>query len=324
MDTPFIVKYQPKTLGDFQTSHDLSSFVNSCIDNDDLNLLLIGDTGTGKTSLLHIILNLYFGDLLTTKCLRDTHILFINSLREQGISFYRNEVKTFCQTQSIVPGKKKILILDDIDFINEQSQQVFRSCMDKYSENVNFLISCLNTQKVIESLQSRTTIVKLPVLSHRQMAIICRNIVECESINITEDAEKYLLTITDSSVRLLTNYLEKMKILNEPIELDHISELCSNINYKYFDTYANLCKGNKLNDAIAILFNLSDKGYSVMDILDTFAQYIKKSSMIDEAKKYALLPIICKYIAIFHEIHEDDIELALLTRNIVSVLREDS
>ena len=39
-----------------------------------------------------------------------------------------------------------------------------------------------------------------------------------------------------------------------------------------------------------------------------------------ETSKYALMPIICKYISIFHEIHEDDIELILLTRDMVNLL----
>ena len=44
---------------------------------------------------------------------------------------------------------------------NEQCQQVFRNCIDKYSHNVNFISSCTNTQKVVESLQSRCTLIKI-------------------------------------------------------------------------------------------------------------------------------------------------------------------
>ena len=61
----------------------------------------------------------------------------------------------------MISGKKKFIVLDDIDTINEQSQQVFRNCIDKYSHNVNFIASCCNTQKVVESIQSRITLIKL-------------------------------------------------------------------------------------------------------------------------------------------------------------------
>ena len=32
--------------------------------------------------------------------------------------YYRNEVKIFSQTRTNIPGKKKFIILDDIDLIN--------------------------------------------------------------------------------------------------------------------------------------------------------------------------------------------------------------
>lgn len=321
MNIPYIVKYQPTSLDTFQTSNNIKDYVTACVDNHDLNILLIGDIGTGKTSLLNIIINMYFGDLISDKYIYDTQIMFINSLKEQGISFYRNEVKTFCQTQSILPGKKKIVILDDIDFINEQSQQVFRSCMDKYGDNVNFIISCINTQKVIESLQSRTTLIKLPLLQRDQLKIISSNIIKCENIQIAEEACEYLITISNYSIRLMTSYLEKIKILDEYITLDLIYDICSNINYKYFEEFVIHCKKCNLIASSAILYNLSDKGFSVMDILDSLTQYIKRCEFINETQKYSLLPIICKYITIFHEIHEDDIELVLLSRDIINIFK---
>ena len=36
----------------------------------------------------------------------------------------------------------------------------FRNCIDKFKNKINFLFSCINTQKVIESLQSRCSIIK--------------------------------------------------------------------------------------------------------------------------------------------------------------------
>ena len=45
----------------------------------------------------------------------------------------------FLSTTSTIQKKKKILILDDLDGINDQSQQIFRNYIDKYSNNVMFL-----------------------------------------------------------------------------------------------------------------------------------------------------------------------------------------
>jgi len=38
-----------------------------------------------------------------------------------------------------------------------------------------------------------------------------------------------------------------------------------------------------------------------------------------EDLKYEIIPFICKYITVFHNIHEDEIELALFTNNLVKL-----
>ena len=161
----FLKKYQPLYFKDFESDDETIDILYTLINMNNLNILFIGDIGSGKTTFLNTMIKEYFKDY-TLEQYQD-NILYINSLKEQGINYYRNDVKTFCQTCSCIKNKKKIIILDDIDIINEQSQQVFRNCIDKYSHNVHFISSCSNSQKVIESLQSRLTIIKIkPLQKH--------------------------------------------------------------------------------------------------------------------------------------------------------------
>jgi hypothetical protein len=53
-----------------------------------------------------------------------------------------------------------------------------------------------------------------------------------------------------------------------------------------------------------------------MDILDNYFLFVKITDLLTETQKYNIIPIICKYITIFHNIHEDEIELALFSNNI--------
>ena len=153
----FLKKYQPKYYNNFYIKKDYINLLKTLQQMDNLNILFIGRKGVGKTSIILASVREYYKLDLIPK----HDVLFINSLKEQGIQYYRNNLKTFCQTKCSIPNKKKIIILDDFDFINEQSQQVFRNYIDKYSHRVNFLISCKNNQKVIDNIQSRTTIIKL-------------------------------------------------------------------------------------------------------------------------------------------------------------------
>ena len=71
------------------------------------------------------------------------------------------------------------------------------------------------------------------------------------------------------------------------------------------------------------MYEIFDKGYSVMDILDNYFLFIKTTNLLSENEKYEIIPFICKYITIFHNIHEDEIELAVFTNNLITKLNGD-
>ena len=206
MNEPFLKKYRPKKYKDFVIEPPLIKLLNTLINMNNLNLLLVGDSSCGKSSLLDATIREYYD----TDEIPVDNILYINNLHEQGISYYRSEVKTFCQTPSSILDKKKFIVLDDIDIINEQSQQVFRNCIDKYSHKVNFIASCTNTQKVVESLQSRCTLIKIKSVSDKLLQEILDKIKNEEDINITLRAQSvYWLIIWKNLIFLMRRLLWK-------------------------------------------------------------------------------------------------------------------
>ena len=319
-DKLFIHKYQPLYFADFDSENEVIKMIKTLILIDNLNILFIGDIASGKTTLLNALIREYY--IGYTPKEYEENVLYINSLREQGINYYRTDVKTFCQTCSNVKHKKKIVILDDIDLINEQSQQVFRNCIDKYSHNVHFISSCSNIQKVIESLQSRFTIIKIKPLKRENFIALMNTIKYAEHIDIDDDAQEFIINISNNTVKIIINYLEKFKLLNEKITLPLAIQLCSNISFLNFEEYTNLILQKKIQEAIKLIYEIYDKGYSVMDILDNYFTFIKTTNILTEDQKYNIIPYICKYISIFHNIHEDEIELSFFTNNIMAILSE--
>ena len=132
-------------------------------------------------------------------------------------------------------------------------------------------------------------------------------------------AEDFILDISNSAAKILLNYMEKFKLLNQKITYELAVQLCTNISFLTFEEYNTLLKNNKLDEAIKLIYQIYDKGYSVMDILDSYFLFIKNTKNITEDQKYDLIPFICKYITIFHNIHEDEIELALFTNNLIKL-----
>jgi DNA polymerase III delta prime subunit len=316
----FVHKFQPLYFKDFNIENEVIKMLQNLILLDNIKILLIGDIASGKTTILNAIIREYYTG--STPKEYEENVLYINSLKEQGINYYRTDVKTFCQTCSVIKNKKKIVILDDIDLINEQSQQVFRNCIDKYSNNVHFISSCSNIQKVIESLQSRFTIIQTKPLKRENLKEIIQKIKKIENIVIDCDAEEFIINISNNVVKIIINYMEKFKLLNQRITIQTAMQMCTNISFIIFEEYTKLILNNKLQESLLLIYEIYDKGYSVMDILDNYFIFIKNTSLLSDKQKYAIISCICKYITIFHNIHEDEIELSLFTNNLIKILQE--
>ena len=346
----FIVKYQPTHVSCFQQlTATLKHLITSLISIDNLNILITGLPGVGKTAVINAIIREYYGASYT-----DENILVLNSLKEQGIQYYRTDLKVFSQTSSVVKGKRKIIMLDDIDLINEQSQQVFRNCLDKYRRNVHFIMSCTNIQKVINSIQSRTIIIDIPTPTTETLFSIAAHIIDSEpslqknmayscnklccplfsESNCKYDCERgpasdldvrcpleYIISLSNNTIRTLINYIEKLYIFNRPLTLDIAKSMYANISFAELEKYTAHIVNGELCGAICVFYSLYDHGYSVIDIIETYFAFLKTTRILTEKQKYKLVSLLCKYITVFHNIHEDEIELALFTNNAILELR---
>ena len=303
-------KYKPTQFDQFGLNNE--ALVRSILETDQYNVMFYGTCS--KTSLLNAFINEYYGEADHSK-----NVISINHLKEHGIGYYRNELKTFCQSRSNVQGKRKIVMLDDIDAIHENNQQAIRNCMDKYSTNVMFIASCANISRVIESIQSRFVIVNIAKPDKTHINKLLAHIIDKERLIVDEAAQNFIIQLTDGDIKQIVNYLEKFKLYNERITLDVAMSLCTNINFNEFIKYFQHVKSGRMCDAIHILYDLHDQGYSVIDILDSLFAFIKLATFLSDEDKYKIVPFICKYITIFHEIHENEVELALMTNNLCAL-----
>jgi DNA polymerase III delta prime subunit len=320
--TLFYDKYQPNYFVDYGNDNEVINTLQILNNIDNINILLVGNSSSGKTSILKTIVKEYYYGYTPSQY--NNNVMYINSLKDQGICYYRTDVKTFCQTSSVIKNKKKIIVLDDIDLINEQSQQVFRNCIDKYKHQVHFICSCTSIQKVIDTIQSRLLIIKIKPLQKYILLEIIHKIKNNENIQMDDDAIDFIIRVSNNNIKVIISYMEQFKLLNEKITIQLALQLCFNINYILLEQYTIFIIHNDLEKAITLIYDIYDKGYSVMDILDNYFVFIKTTKILSDEQKYCIIPYICKYITIFHNIHEDDIELSLFTNNLIQVFSKDS
>jgi len=291
-------KYAPKTLDDFDIDarEDLVNPVH--------HRLLLGSVRTGKTTLANILTKDYPPDC----------VMRINSLKEQGIQFYRNEVKCFCQTN---PTMKKTIVIDGLDELNEQAQQIFINYIDKYGTRIFFIVTGTNPQKIIRGLFSRLLVIQLKPVSDAYVSALMRRVIQEEHINADDAIIPYLMSLTNNSICTLLNYLEKYKLLDHHISVDYIIQTNTNIHSKTLDAFTTFIKQGNRQEATSLIIEHYNNGYGIMDILDAYYTFIKLHDM-DDIMRYKLIKIICKYIIIYNNIHEHHIELLFFVEDCIN------
>ena len=316
MNNLLINKYKPKEIEDLILDEQFVNFMNKLIHSDMLNLIIVGNSSSGKTTLVKLIIKKYFNQE------NNNNILYIHGTKDQGIQYYRNELQIFCKTCSTIKNKKKMVILDDFDLINEQSQQVFRNVMDNNNHSVFFIMTCINPHKLINSIQSRQLLLHIPIPNNDKLFVKCKEIIINENIKIHDDVLKFIISLSNNSIICIINYLQKIKLIDEYITMDNITNIVTHINFKIFDDYFYYIKKRDFNACLNIFANLLDNGYSVIDILDSLHIYLKQScnESLTEEIKYLIIKIICKYITAFYNVHEDDIELIFFTNNLFDII----
>ena len=75
MEQPFLKKYQPIFFKDFIIENDYIELLNMLIKTDSLNILFIGNTGSGKTSILDATIREYYN---VTKIPKDNIIPIVS------------------------------------------------------------------------------------------------------------------------------------------------------------------------------------------------------------------------------------------------------
>jgi len=267
---------------------------------DSLRVLILGDPGTGKSTICRAVISEYYGDDV-----RD-NVLHISSLNDQGIHFYRNDVRTFCQTTCSRAGKKKMIVLDDMDAMIESGQQVFLSYMDTFPRML-FVVTATTPVKIMPGVHSRLLSLKLASFPAAYLKDELLRIAAIEKLPVETDSVDTVVARANRSMRVLLNYLEKFILLGKGVNQDTVDACCATLEGRILDSFNAAIEARDEYAAIDIVLTVHRDGYSVMDILDAYFTFVKQSPLSD-LRKYAIVRILAKYIAIFNQ-HEHAIEL---------------
>jgi replication factor C small subunit len=144
----FVEKYRPKTVADCILPDRIKKTFQEYVDQGNIpNLMLTGSAGVGKTTVAKAM----------CEQLGLNH-LFINSSEERGIDMLRTKIKGYASTISLTGGRK-VIILDEADYLTPEAQAGLRGAIEEFSENCSFIFTCNFKSRLIDALHSRCSVV---------------------------------------------------------------------------------------------------------------------------------------------------------------------
>ena len=308
-------KYRPKLIDEINLNENTNKLLKHLIKLNQLNLLIVGSINSGKSSLVGIILNnIYLEN-------SENNILYINLLKDQGLNYYKNNLKNFCDTLTN-NNIKKTIVIEDLDIFNESIQNLFYNVINKYP-SINFIITTSNILKIHNSIIDLLEVIEIENIEINFLLTIANKINEKENLNLQEIELKNLIKISNYSISNLINYFEKFRLLcNNKNKLENLN---SSIILSEFNQYFELCKKKEYKEANKLILLIINNGFSIIDILESIIIYLKTYDVdIEQEKVFKIIEVILKYINIFYNIHEDDIEVYFLTNNIITILNDNN
>ena len=91
----------------------------------------------------------------------------------------------------------------------------------------------------------------------------------------------------------------------------------------YYAYERRLDSNTRCNSSLIVqtLWDITGRVLLVYTTMEFDLYKVKDTDRLTESQKYLSIPVICKYITIFHKIHEDVIELALFTNDLRRALK---
>jgi DNA polymerase III gamma/tau subunit len=311
MYIPFTSKYEPKVLRDFRFPPGIHLTLAAVGTKSRLNTLLVGPRGTGKTSIAKAIGR--------TIGVAERDILSINNVSENGINFFRNDVRTFCKSNATC--KKRLVIIDDIDIVNEQSQQVLRSTIDAFAHITQFIATATSKHRIVDGLVSRFTTINIPRIENEGMVSIMDNILAQESTSIGPDVCKFVLSTCNRCPRTLLSTLDKLCLVGGPMSLEQCKRHCVAVDFTYYERLIQAVQANSSVGALDIADDMCAHGYSPLDILDGFFHALRLLPTLSDIQKYEATKITARYVGTCHSCNTDRLHLRLFVLEIFNVIK---
>ena len=270
MNTDFlwVEQYRPKTIDDCILPDSLKNLFSSFIKKGELsNMLFSGTPGIGKTTVAKALCEEMNCDWI-----------MINGSEEGGIDVLRNKIKNFASTVSL-SGGKKVVILDEADYLNPQSTQpALRGFVEEFHKNCRFILTCNFKNRIIEPLHSRFSNIEFKVNPKDKPKLASRlferavYILKEQNVSYEDKVLVELITKHFPDFRKLINELQRYSVSGSidagilvNVSDENLKTLVTHLKGKAFSDMRKWVVNNLDNDPVKIFRKIYDNMYESLE-----------------------------------------------------------
>ena len=266
----WVEQHRPKTIEQCILSDTIKGTLEDLVrDNKVPNLMFTGPAGVGKTTVARAICDMTNSD----------YIIINGSDEGRMIDTLRTKMTQFCSTISLSGGSRKVVIIDEADYMNPDSvQPAMRGFIEKFAENCSFIFTCNYKNRIIEPIHSRCAVIDFALKKDEKPVIASQFMIRCGVILTEEGIEHDKRVVIElinkhfPDFRRVINELQRYStsgtidsgILANIGELN-LNQLVVALREKNFPNMRQWVTANVDNDPAYVYLKIYDKLYEVVD-----------------------------------------------------------
>jgi len=267
----WVEKWAPESVDDLILTKSVKEFFTNVVSEGQLNqnLILQGSQGCGKTQTIKTLCKITKQD-----------VLFLNGSSEgRYLDTIRNQVINFGTTVSMFNDKKKVVFFDEFDGTTNDVMLCLRGVIEQLHNNVCFIFTYNNLNKIIEPIQSRCVVLKytpIPKNEKPELMVSTFNrvshILDEENIEYDKKVVAELIKNYFPDTRQLLNTLQRYSVSGK---IDSgilatfsdvaVNDLIKNLKEKNFPEVRKWVVSNLDNDTTVLMRRIYDALYSSLE-----------------------------------------------------------